>query len=72
MCSSCLIVIIKMYVYFVQIFMYYTYDGAYGLCIALQICSELPPILGSVHHPPSKSFVSFYDVRVVALFLVES
>ena len=40
--------------------------------IAVQTYSELPPVLGSVHHPPSKCFVSFYDAGVVAFPLVES
>jgi hypothetical protein len=40
--------------------------------ITIQIYSELPPVMGSVHHPPSKCFVSFYDVGVVAFLLVES
>ena len=40
--------------------------------IALQTYSELPPVLGSIHHPPSKCFVSFYDAGVVAFPLVET
>jgi hypothetical protein len=34
--------------------------------------AKLPPVFESVHYPPSKSFVSFYYVGVVAFALVES
>jgi hypothetical protein len=48
--------------------------AAHVVCdyIALQTYSELPPVLRSVHHPPSECFVSFYDVGVFAFPLVES
>jgi hypothetical protein len=63
----------KIYVYYVQNFVYSPYDGTYGLwLLALQTYSELPPVLGSVHHPLSKCFVSFYDVVVFAFPLDES
>jgi hypothetical protein len=45
---------------------YSPYDGTYvSDCIALQTYSELPPVFGSVHHPPSKCFVSYYDVGLL-------
>jgi hypothetical protein len=38
-------------------------------CITVQTYSKLPPVFVSVHHLPSKCFVSFYDVVVAFSFV---
>jgi hypothetical protein len=58
MCLSGLLVTLKIYVYSFKI-LYIILMTAHKVsdCIALQIYSELSPLLGSVHHPPSKYFI---------------